>query len=252
MKSEIFSLDGKVALVTGAGSGIGRASALALAVAGASVVVSDVDEEAGEEAVREVTKIGGVAQFIACDVADSTSVERLIADSIDCYGKLDCAHNNAGVAPPIEAMHQYDEQDWDRTMAVNLKGVWLCMRAEIRQMLTQGGGVIVNTASVGGLKAVPGAIYCATKHGVVGLSKSAAVEYAMQGIRINAVCPGPTHSAMGDQLKLLPPDALNAVLPPLKRFADADEIACMVVFLCSPAASYLTGQAIAVDGAATA
>lgn len=252
MKNSALSLDEKVVLVTGAGAGIGRASSIALSSAGAKLVVSDINKEAGQETVTIINEAGGDATFVYCDVADSASVELLISATVKQYGRLDCAFNNAGGGSGVGPMHEYSEQDWDTTISVNMKSVWLCMRAEVKQMLAQGGGSIVNTASVAGLRGMPGALYCASKHGVVGLSKSAAVEYAAQGIRVNTICPGPTDTAMGAGLKLLPPDELNAVLPPMKRFARADEMASMVVFLCSDAASYMTGQSIAVDGGATA
>ncbi len=252
MNDSALSLDGKVALVTGAAAGIGRASAIALSSAGAKLVVSDINKEAATETVTIIKDAGGEATFVYCDVADSAAVEHLIAATVKEYGRLDCALNNAGGGSAVGPMHEYSEQDWDRTIAVNLKSVWLCMRAQVKQMLAQGGGSIVNTASVAGLRGMPGALYSASKHGVVGLSKSAAVEYATQGIRINSICPGPTDTAMGAGLKLLPPEELNAVLPPMKRFASADEMANMVVFLCSDAASYMTGQSIAIDGGATA
>ncbi len=252
MSNSALSLDGKVALVTGGGAGIGRASSIALSSAGAKLVVSDINKETGQETVTIIKDAGGDATFVHCDVANSASVEQLIAATVTQYGRLDCAHNNAGGGSGVAPMHEYSEQDWDRTMAVNLKSVWLCMRAEVKQMLNQGGGAIVNTSSVAGLRGMPGALYSASKHGVVGLSKSAAVEYAAQGIRVNSICPGPTDTAMGAGLKSLPPEELNTVLPPMKRFANASEMATMVVFLCSDAASYMTGQSIAIDGGATA
>lgn len=239
-------------MVTGGGSGIGRASAIAMAASGARVVVSDINEEGGDETVNLIKSAGGEASFVACDVADGASVEHLVAETVRIYGSLDCAFNNAATSAAVVPIHEAEEEDWDFAMGVNFKGVWLCMRAEIRQMLKQGGGAIVNTSSVGGLQAVPGATYCAGKHGVVGLTRAAAVDYAQQGIRVNAVCPGPTKSGMGQQLmELLPPEALAAILPPMQRFGEPEEIAAMVAFLSSPAASFITGQAIAIDGAAT-
>jgi NAD(P)-dependent dehydrogenase (short-subunit alcohol dehydrogenase family) len=170
----LIALADRVALVTGASSGIGRASALALATAGARVVVADVNVTGGEETVALIAAAGGEAAFVAADVADSASVDALVNAVIARYGRLDCAHNNAGIELPIASLADAEEHDWDRGIAVNLKSVWLCMRAELRQMLAQGGGVIVNTSSVGGLTAVPGnAIYCAAKHGVIGLTRTA-------------------------------------------------------------------------------
>ncbi len=253
MANQLFNLTNKVALVTGAGSGIGRASAMALAEAGAKVVVSDINAVAGKKTVQEIIGNGNVASFIHCNITDINSVNQLIAGTIKLYGRLDCAHNNAGIEAPLALTAEAREEDWDASIAVNLKGVWLCMRAEIPQMLAQGGGVIVNTSSQGGLTAVPGnASYSAAKHGVIGLTKTAAVEYATHGIRVNALCPGFTHTPMTDRLMHLAPQAMEAIMPPINRAAEPDEMAGLIVFLCSDAASYLTGQAIAVDGAGTA
>ena len=248
-----ISLADRVVLITGASAGIGRASALALAAASARVVVVDVNVEGGEETVALICAAGGEATFIAADVADAASVDALMNAIVARYGRLDCAHNNAGIELPIASLADAEERDWDRGIAVNLKSVWLCMRAELRQMLKQGGGVIVNTSSVGGLTAVPGnAVYSAAKHGVIGLTRTAAVEYATRNIRVNAICPGLTRSGMTERLIKAAPDLIKSVMPPMQRFAEPSEIGGLVAFLCSPLASYLTGQAIAVDGAATA
>lgn len=224
-----------------------------LASAGARVVVSDLNESGGEETVCLIQRAGGEAAFIKADVANASSVDTLISTIVEKYGRLDCAHNNAGIESPLAPIADSEEEDWDRSIAVNLKGVWLCMRAEIRQMLRQDGGAIVNTASVGGLTGVPAnAAYSAAKHGVVGLTRTAAIEYATQNIRVNAICPGLTRTGMTERLALASPDLIKAIMPPMQRFAEPSEIAGMVAFLCSPLASYLTGQAIAIDGAATA
>lgn len=253
MTQTSFTLNEKVALVTGAGSGIGRASAIALAEAGAKVVVSDINQVTGQETVQAIIANGGLANFIHCNVVDSKSVNDLIAETVKLYGRLDIAHNNAGAEAPLALTADSLEDDWDKSIAVNLKSVWLCMRAEISQMLTQGGGVIVNTSSQGGLTGVPAnASYSAAKHGVIGLTKTAAVEYATRGIRVNALCPGFTHTPMTDRLLAIAPQTMGAIMPPINRAAEPDEMAGLVVFLCSSAASYLTGQAIAVDGAGTA
>jgi NAD(P)-dependent dehydrogenase (short-subunit alcohol dehydrogenase family) len=247
------NLVGKVALVTGAGSGIGRASAIAFAAAGAHVIVSDIDEDGGNQTAAAIQAAGHQAVFVAADVSNSNSVDALVKESVRRFGRLDCAHNNAGVESAIAPIADSTEADWDKTIAVNLKGVWLCMRAELRQMVLQGHGVIVNTASVGGLTGVPGnAAYSASKHGVVGLSRTAALEYATAGIRVNAICPGLTRSGMTDRLIKVAPDLIRSIMPPMQRIAEPEEIASVAVFVCSDEASYMSGQAIAIDGAATA
>lgn len=247
------TLAGKAAIVTGAGSGIGRASACALAEAGAQVMVADIAMAAAAETVELIRAAGGEARSCCGDVTSPDYADRLVQATLDAFGRLDLAHNNAGIecaiAPTAEAL----EADFDRVIAVNLKGVWLSMRAQLRHMVAQRSGAIVNTASVGGLVAVPGnAAYCAAKHGVVGLSKTAAVEYAEFGIRVNALCPGLTRSGMTDRLFAASPDLKQAIMPPMQRMAEPEEIAATVVFLLSDRASYFSGQAVAVDGAATA
>ena len=246
---------GKVALVTGASSGIGRASALAFAREGAAVVVSDVAVAGGEETVRMIKHTGGDALFVSADVSRAAEVEALITKAVQTYGRLDYAHNNAGIAGGAASTKNYTEEEWDRTLAINLKGVWLCMKYEIAQMHTHGGGAIVNTASTAGLVGFAGgAGYVASKHGVVGLTKTAALEYAKAGIRVNAVCPGTTDTAFIAGITNNRPQLLQQMIAsePIGRLARPEEIAAAVVWLCSEAASYVTGHAMVVDGGLTA
>ncbi|WP_428028142.1 glucose 1-dehydrogenase [Altererythrobacter sp.] len=246
-------LSGKSVLITGAGSGIGQASALAFARAGAGVTIADRDAASGNATLEMIEQAGGTAQFVCTDISRADEVTAMVAAAVARFGGLDFAHNNAGVETALAPVAEADEADWDRSMAINLKGVWLSMRAEIPHMLATGGGAIVNTASVAGLTAAPMAgAYAAAKHGVVGISRTAAVEYAEQGIRVNALCPGLTRTGMTDRLNALAPGMLDSLTPAMNRFASPEEIAAVALFLCSDAASYLTGQAIAVDGGATA
>jgi len=253
MGEPVTPLHGKVALVTGAGSGIGRESALAFARAGARVTVSDINAQSAAETVDLILAEGAQAYCVPADVSRAAAVAELVAKTVERFGRLDCAHNNAGIESALAPMAESDEADFDRTVAVNLKGVWLCLRAEIAQMLKNGGGAIVNTASVGGLVAVPsGGAYAAAKHGVIGLTRTAAIEYAQQNIRVNAICPGLTRTGMTDRLARANPQVLSAIMPPMGRMAEPGEIAQAVVFMCSDGAAYLTGQAVALDGGATA
>jgi NAD(P)-dependent dehydrogenase (short-subunit alcohol dehydrogenase family) len=246
------SLDGKILLVTGASSGIGRATALAGAREGARIVAADLAAEGGAETVDMIKRQGGEATFVRTDVTRATEVEILIQAAVAAYGRIDCAHNNAGIEGELATTADYAEEDWDRVMAVNLKGVWLCMKYEIPQMLQQGGGSIVNTASLAG---VVGArrmsAYVASKHGVAGLTKTAALEYARSGIRVNAVCPGFIHTAMVDRIFLSRrPDIADrlAEAEPMGRLGQPEEVAEAVVWLCSDAASFVTGHTLTIDG----
>jgi NAD(P)-dependent dehydrogenase (short-subunit alcohol dehydrogenase family) len=244
-------LEGKIALVTGAGSGIGRESALAFAASRAQVLVSDVVVESGEETVAQIRAAGGEATFMRADVSQRADVEALIRQTVETYGRLDCAHNNAGIEGDLAPTCDCTEANWDRTLAINLKGVWLCMKYEIPQMVEQGGGVIVNTSSVAGLVGflnLPA--YVATKHGVAGLTRTAALEYAQQGIRVNAVCPGVIHTPMIDRIVGgdAEAEAQFTALEPVGRMGAPAEVAQAVVWLCSDAASFVTGIAMPVDG----
>jgi NAD(P)-dependent dehydrogenase (short-subunit alcohol dehydrogenase family) len=246
-------MEGRAGLVTGAAGGIGRASAVALARAGASVVIADLESEreGGEETARLVEQAGGRARFVACDVTRSDQVAHLVDATIRAYGRLDFAHNNAGIGVQGRIVDM-SEEDFDRCVAINLKGVWLGLKHELPRMLAAGGGAIVNTASLAGLIGLPqGGAYSASKHGVVGITKTAAVEYAQRGIRVNAVCPAAIETRMTDVL----PDELRAqaVAPQaIKRFGRPDEVAAAVVWLCSDRASFITGAALPVDAGATA
>lgn len=244
-------LIGKTALVTGAGSGIGRAGAQAFALAGARVVVADLDPRGGAETVALIAGAGGQALFVQADVTQAAQVEALVGQAVSAYGGLDCAFNNAGIGGTGASTAEYTEEDWDRLMAVNLKGVWLCLKYELRQMLRQGGGTIVNNASVWGVAGLENApAYTASKHGVVGLTKVAALENATTGIRVNAVCPGFTHTPSTERLLVDRPQmkAKIAALQPIGRLGTPAEVAAAVLWLCSPASSFVTGQALGVDG----
>lgn len=244
-------LAGKVALVTGAGSGIGRESALAFAREGAKVVVSNRNLANGKATVQAIEAMGGQALFIQADVTKPHDLERLIKGTVGAYGRLDCAFNNAGIEGALQPVAQVAESDWAAIIDTNLRGVMLCMKHEFSQMAADGGGSIVNCASVAGLIGIAGAsAYVASKHGVVGLTKVAALEGAKQGIRVNAVCPGVIQTPMIDRIIATNPDmeaALRA-LHPLNRFGRPEEVAEAVVWLCSDRASFITGAALPVDG----
>lgn len=243
--------DGKVALVTGAGSGIGRASAMAFAQEGATVVVADIVVEGGEETVKLIKDAGGEASFVKADVSQATEVEAMVNKAVETYGRLDYAHNNAGIEGAMSSTVDCTEETWDSTININLKGVWLCMKYEIPQMLKQGGGAIVNTSSIAGLVGSAGLpAYVASKHGVAGLTKTAAVEYSKEGIRVNAVCPGAIRTPMIERILEENPEMGEMMdsMHPIGRLGESEEIAKAVVWLCSDAASFVTGLPMAVDG----
>lgn len=243
--------EGKVALITGAGSGIGRAAALAMAAVGASVVISDINVAGGEETVALVSAAGGEAHFVRADVADTAEVEALVQEGVSRYGRLDFGINNAGVGGGWTRTGDYPLAEWDRVLSINLSGVFYCMRAELPVMLQQGSGVIVNVASIAGLKGLPmSSAYTASKHGVVGLTKAAALEYARKHIRINAVCPVFTRTPMVEQMFQLDPtyeEKLKRNIP-MRRYGKPEEVAHAIRWLCSDEAAFMTGHALPLDG----
>lgn len=248
---------GKVALVTGGSSGIGRATALVFAREGAKLVVADMNEDGGQQTAHSITEQGGEAVFVRADVTVATEVEALIGQAVATYGRLDCAYNNAGIEGYMAGrLHEYPEDQWDRLIDINLKGVWLCLKHEIPQMIEQGGGAIVNTASAAGLVGSRRlSAYVASKHAVVGLTKAVALEYARDGIRVNAVCPGIIDTPMVRRLIGGREADYEATIParqPIGRLGTPEEIAESVTWLCSCAASLVTGLAMAVDGGFTA
>jgi len=239
-----------VAVVTGGGSGIGRQSSLRFAEAGAKVVVADVDEDGGYETVELIEEAGGEAIFVDADVTDSGDVDSMVQTAIDEYGGLDFAHNNAGIADEGTRLAEYEEEEWDRMIDINLKGVWRCLKAEIPEMIERGGGAIVNTSSVAGVSANGSAHYVASKHGVIGLTRRATIDYAEEGIRFNAVCPGVIDTPMVQQAGEDNSEEMDRITAgiPADRLGDPQEIANTVVWLCSEEASYVMGQPIIVDG----
>lgn len=256
MKEERFA--GKVAIVTGGASGIGRATALAFARDGAKVTVADVDFEGGEETVSLIKEAGGEALFVATNVSKASEIKEMVDRTVSTFGGLDYAVNNAGVEGVLAPTIDYDEDAFDKVISINLKGVWLGMKYEIPMMLERGGGAIVNTASILGYVAFPtAAAYTASKHAVIGLTKVAALEYATQNIRINAVCPGFIETPMVMDRGLVArenPEVMKQLeeIEPVKRLGKPEEIAEAILFLCSDAASFVDGHAMLVDGAYTA
>jgi NAD(P)-dependent dehydrogenase (short-subunit alcohol dehydrogenase family) len=247
-----YDFDGKVALVTGASGGIGRATATAFAASGASVLVSDVNDAGGKDTVAQIEAAGGNAVYHRCNVASAAEVRAMVARAVSEFGRLDFAHNNAGINNL--GADEYEEDVWDRSVSINLSGVMYCMREEAAVMLPQGKGAIVNTSSINGLTgngAQPG--YVATKHGVIGLTRHGALRWATAGIRVNAVCPGVIETPMTAPLTADP--AMRAVIDkmtPMGRMGRAEEIADAVLWLCSDQASFVTGHPLVIDGGATA
>lgn len=241
--------ENKVAIVTGGSFGIGKATAKAFAKRGAKVVIADWVED--YSTLKEIQDDGGTAIFIKCDVSKTSDVTALITETMETFGRLDFAVNNAGIEGATAPTHECTEENWDKTISINLKGVWLCMKQEIPQMLKSGKGAIVNIASIAGLVGFTGLpAYVVSKHGIVGLTKTAALEYAKQGIRVNAVCPGVIRTAMVDRVtgKDKAVEKQFEAMEPVGRMGEPEEVAESIVWLCSDAASFVTGHALAVDG----
>ncbi|HEY4214971.1 MAG TPA: glucose 1-dehydrogenase [Steroidobacteraceae bacterium] len=246
--------EGKTVLITGAGSGIGRATAIAFGSEGANVVACDVNDAGGEATVATLRQRGASAEYVHVDVSSAADCAAMVERALSRFGRLDVAFNNAGINLEVAPIAEVDEAQWQRIVGINLTGVFLCMRAEIPAMKRTGGGAIINTASVGGLIGTAGVTaYCATKHGVVGLTKSAALDYIKDGIRINAICPGGTRTAMLEEW-FKHPEVERAALAgtPIGRMADPAEIARAVMFLASDESSFMVGHSLVADGGLTA
>jgi NAD(P)-dependent dehydrogenase (short-subunit alcohol dehydrogenase family) len=254
MPNDNESFAGKVAFVTGAANGIGRAAALAFAREGAGVVAADLSEHGNQETARMIEEAGGRALAIKCDVSRDNDVKAALEKTIETFGRLDFAFNNAGVEQPITPTAELTEEQWDRIVDINLRSVFLCMKHEIPLLLKQGGGAIVNTSSGAGVKGIAGqAAYCAAKFGIVGLTKAAALDYAKSNIRVNVVCPGIIDTPMMDRFSGGTPEGRERVIgqEPVGRMGKAEEIAAAVVWLCSDAAAFVVGHAMVIDGGQT-
>lgn len=249
-----ITFEGQVALVTGAGSGMGLATAKAFAESGAAVVLADYNEEAVRAAAQELVSNGHQAIAVRCDVADEAQVKEMVDQTMSTFGRLDAAYNNAGINSPVAETADASSEEYDRVMAINLRGVWNCMKYELLQMRKQGSGAIVNCSSLGGLVGIAGrGVYHASKHGVLGLTKSAGLEYAARGIRVNAICPGIIATPMVTGMIEREPEAMDALMKeqPIGRLGRPEEIASAVLWLCSPGAGFVIGHALAVDGGYT-
>jgi NAD(P)-dependent dehydrogenase (short-subunit alcohol dehydrogenase family) len=243
--------EGKVALVTGSATGMGRSTAIEFGKAGARVIVADWNEKAGQATADEIVAQGGVAKYVKVDVSKGASVKAMVDATIDAYGRLDCAFNNAGVMEESANLAELDEDMWDRIIDVNMKGVWLCMKYELPVMVAQGKGAIVNTSSVNAFRILPRcAAYTASKFGVIGLTRTAAVEYGPMGVRVNAICPGAIRTPMMESAVAADPSRLERIkhTRPLGRVADPIEIANAALFLCSDYARHITAHSLPVDG----